>query len=386
MPAKILVVDDEPDFALLIEQRFRKKIRSNNYQFHFASDGLEALDVLSNSSDVDIVLTDINMPRMDGLTLLEKINEQFPLLKSVIISAYGDMKNIRTAFNRGAFDFITKPIDFEDLEITIDKTVREAGMLREAIQNRDQLAALGREMEIAGNIQKTMLPREFPPFPDRTDFNIYAEMIPAKDVGGDFYDFFLIDENKLGFCIGDVSGKGVPAALFMAMAKTLVKSTGLRGLSAGETLTRINKILHLESTSSMFVTLFYGIIDLEAGELSFSNGGHNEFYITNQNVDFQTIKNNGGIPVSFLPHFDYPTSTVKLNAGDLILLYTDGVSEAMDEEENEFSEPRIIKSIKSTKEINPNNAVKELMNAINDFTSGTAQSDDLTLLAIQYSP
>lgn len=386
MPAKILVVDDEPDFALLIEQRFRKQIRSNNYQFYFAGDGVEALDVLNNGSEVDIVLTDINMPRMDGLVLLEKINEQFPLLKSVIISAYGDMKNIRTAFNRGAFDFITKPIDFEDLEITIEKTVKEAGMLREAVQNRDQLAALGREMEIAGNIQKMMLPRDFPPFPDRTDFSIYAEMIPAKDVGGDFYDFFLIDKDRLGFCIGDVSGKGVPAALFMAMTKTLVKSIGMRGLSAGETITRINKILHLESTSSMFVTLFYGIIDFAAGELSFSNGGHNEFYTANQNGSFNIIKNNGGIPVSFLPDFDYPTSTVKLNGGDLILLYTDGVSEAMDGAENEFGEAGIISGLKAAGDVNPDNAVKKIIKSIEDFTSGTEQSDDITMLAIQYKP
>ena len=119
--AKILVVDDEPYLEILIKQKFRKQIRSNQYQFVFAGNGREALSTLQSTEDVDIVLSDINMPEMDGLTLLTHLNEQSPLVKSVIVSAYGDMANIRTAMNRGAFDFITKPIDFSDLSITVEK-------------------------------------------------------------------------------------------------------------------------------------------------------------------------------------------------------------------------------------------------------------------------
>ncbi len=386
MPARILVVDDEPDFALLIEQRFRKHIRNNEYHFSFASDGLEALKLLNNGTNVDIVLTDINMPRMDGLALLEKINEQFPHLKSVIISAYGDMKNIRTALNRGAFDFITKPIDFDDLSITISKTVREAHAIKEAIKNRDQLVAIGQEMHIARTIQETMLPRNFPPFPQRTDFDIYAEMLPAKDVGGDLYDFFLIDENTLGFCIGDVSGKGVPAALFMAMTKTLMKSIGLLGVPVGEALGKLNKALHLESTASMYVTLFYGTLNLRNGSMSFSNGGHNPFYLLNKSGTLRSIKNNGGIPVSFLPQFKYPSSTLPLNDGDLILMFTDGVTEAMDTDQNEFGEERIEACLKTVEEITPRNVINTVMKAVQNFTKGNALFDDITMLAIQYHP
>ncbi len=132
--AKILVVDDEPDLEILIKQKFRKQIRANKYEFIFAGNGVEALSTLQNTEDVDIVLSDINMPEMDGLTLLSHISEKSPLVKSVIVSAYGDMENIRTAMNRGAFDFITKPIDFSDLSITMEKTLKYASQIRKTLE------------------------------------------------------------------------------------------------------------------------------------------------------------------------------------------------------------------------------------------------------------
>ena len=132
--AKILVVDDEADLEVLIKQKFRQKIRQNEYEFLFALNGREALEKLETNPDVDLVLSDINMPEMDGLTLLSKISEKNSLLKSVIVSAYGDMENIRIAMNRGAFDFITKPVDFKDLEITIDKTVKHVNQLKDTLK------------------------------------------------------------------------------------------------------------------------------------------------------------------------------------------------------------------------------------------------------------
>ena len=132
--AKILVVDDEPDLEVLVKQKFRKQIRDGNYEFLFASNGRHALEQLDDNKDVSIVLSDINMPEMDGLTLLSKLSEKHSLLKSVIVSAYGDMENIRTAMNRGAFDFVTKPLNFSDLEITIDRTVKQVEHLQETLR------------------------------------------------------------------------------------------------------------------------------------------------------------------------------------------------------------------------------------------------------------
>ena len=142
-PCKILVVDDEPDLEELVKQRLRREIRSGRYEFIFTRNGVEALECLNGDDEIDIVLTDINMPEMDGLTLLEQIPSVNPNLRCVIVSAYGDMKNIRTAMNRGAFDFLTKPIDFEDLRITIDRTLKHLAMLREALAARDKMMAEG---------------------------------------------------------------------------------------------------------------------------------------------------------------------------------------------------------------------------------------------------
>ena len=218
---KIMVVDDEVDLEPLIRQKFRRQIRDGVFDFVFAHQGLEALAKLIEQPEIRLILSDINMPEMDGLTLLTRLKElKNPMLKTVIVSAYGDMDNIRTAMNRGAFDFLTKPISFDDLEITINKTLDEISMLWQSIQEHDQLISIQQDLQTAREIQQAILPKKFPPFPERTEFSIYASMIAAKEVGGDFFDFFMIDNERLGFVIGDVSGKGVTAAIFMAVSRT----------------------------------------------------------------------------------------------------------------------------------------------------------------------
>src|ERR1700712_4586294 len=164
MPLKILVVDDEPDVELLIKQRFRRKIRDGAFNFEFALNGEEALAKLQDDDSIDIVMSDINMPVMDGLTLLSRLRDMDRLLRTVIVSAYGDMQNIRIAMNRGAYDFLTKPVDFEDFEITLQKTIQEIKGIREGHQVRLKLTALESELDVASQIQQSMLPRRFPPF------------------------------------------------------------------------------------------------------------------------------------------------------------------------------------------------------------------------------
>src|SRR5690606_23827242 len=154
--------------------------------------------------DVDMVLSDINMPEMDGLTLLGKVTERGPLPKTVMVSAYGDLDNIRAAMNRGAFDFVTKPIDFADLQATIDKTRNELALLKNAMRSRDELVGLRRELEIAASIQRSLLPRGMPTGAPAGAFDIYADVVPATEVGGDFYDYFMIEPHRLGFVVADV--------------------------------------------------------------------------------------------------------------------------------------------------------------------------------------
>jgi len=377
-------VDDEPDLELLISQKFRKRVRDNELCFVFAQNGVEALAKLQSNSEMDIVLTDINMPEMDGLTLLSRLREQHPLLKTVIVSAYGDMANIRTALNRGAFDFITKPIDFQDFEITLNKTIQEAQAFRQAAKDRDRLTAIEQELEVARRIQQSIVPQTFPPFPERKEFDIYGEMITAKDVGGDFYDFFFIDEQRLGFAIGDVSGKGVPAALFMAVSRTLLKSTALGGMTPGDCLEMVNRVLHLESVSAMFVTIFYGILDTGTGEVEYSNGGHNPPYILHGDGRVESTETTGGLVLGALRNSKYKTKKITLRPGDGLFLYTDGVNEAMNLVEEEFTEARLQNSLERAHGSALTEIVQGVVREVKEFAAGASQADDITILALKY--
>lgn len=384
MSAKILVVDDEPDLEHLIRQKFRQQIRDRKFEFSFAQNGVEALQRLQTEVGIDLVLTDINMPEMDGLTLLTKMNElENPLLRAVIVSAYGDMENIRTAMNRGAYDFVLKPIDLGDLEITINKSLDDLYKLKEAIQSRDQLLALQHELDIARTIQLSMLPKKFPAFPDCKEFDIYAEMTPAKEVGGDFYDFFLIDQNHLGFAIGDVSGKGVPAALFMAVCKTVLKTTALKGLPPEECLQQVNRILHLESVASMFVTVFYGILNIGNGEVVYCNGGHLPPYHINKDGTVIAVETTGNLALGVLANAAYKTKTIRLQPGDGLFLYTDGITEAMDTNSLEYGEERLINSLRQSMK-SANDVTQTVLTAIKTFSVGLAPLDDMTVLALYY--
>ncbi|MGH7601344.1 MAG: SpoIIE family protein phosphatase [bacterium] len=384
MPAKILVVDDEPDLQLMISQKFRKQVRDNELFFTYAKSGVEALQKLQEHGETDVVLTDINMPEMDGLTLLTKLNEQYPLIKAVIVSAYGDMANIRTALNRGAFDFVTKPIDFDDLEATLKKTILQALTFKQAVRDRDQLVAIQQELEVARKIQQSIVPRRFPPFPDRKEFEIHATMIPAQNVGGDFYDFFLIDDDRLGFVIGDVAGKGVPAALFMAVSKTLLKATALKGLPPEECLQQVNRILYMESPAAMFVTIFYGILDTRSGELNYCNGGHNPPYLLRADGQIEALELTGGIALGAMKNSVYKAKQMTLQAGDGIFLFTDGVTEAMDRNSELFSEARLEENLKGKTGVSLPQLIESVIAAINAYASGVPQADDITILALQF--
>jgi len=385
LKVKIMVVDDEVDLEPLIRQKFRRQIRSGEYDFIFAHNGLEALTKLIEHPDIGVILSDINMPEMDGLTLLLKLKElKNPSLKTVVVSAYGDMENIRTAMNRGAFDFLTKPINFEDLEITINKTLEEISIQRNFIFEHDQLISIQRDLNVAREIQQGILPQTFPPFPDRKDFEIFASMVAAREVGGDFYDFFMIDNNRLGFVIGDVSGKGIPAAIFMAVSRTLIRATGLKGMKAGECLQYVNNLLCNESVSCMFVTVFYGILDTKTGMVEYANGGHNPPFVVKPDGQYRMIGSSGDPILGCFEEQTFATSTTRLAPGEGILLYTDGITEAFNVAGEAYGEERLGALINALGEP----AVQPMVNAIiadvNRFALGTLQSDDITLLCLKH--
>ncbi len=378
-PYKILVVDDEPDLEPLMLQRMRRHIRGGRYEFVFAGNGVEALQKLNEDETIDMVLSDINMPQMDGLTLLDQIPNVSPDIRAVIISAYGDMQNIRTAMNRGAFDFVTKPVDFEDLQVTIDRTLRHLDEWREAVQSRDKLVALENELDIASKIQQSILPGQFPTV---QDFQIYANMEPAREVGGDFYDVIRLDRGQMGLAIADVSGKGVPAALFMMSSRTLLKGTAIGGGSPAEVVAQVNDLLYEQNEAAMFVTVLYAVYDPERSELTYACAGHDPPLVVHPDGSSTSLPLTGGLALGVVSQFDFGENTVSVAPGDTVVLYTDGVTEAMNGKDEQFGLDRLRETYSSHPPANVKDAISTIFDAVSDFAGDTPQSDDVTCVAL----
>ncbi len=382
---RIMVVDDEPDLQMLILQKFRKQIQNDVYEFVFAENGEEALHHLNGSDNITLILSDINMPKMDGLTLLQKIREKDnPALKTIIVSAYGDMENIRTAMNRGAFDFVTKPIDFNDLQLTIEKSIKEITTIREALDDREKFLAIQSDLNTASRIQQKILPRNFQSFQGRTEFSIYAEMHPAKDVGGDFYDYFLIDDHHLGFVIGDVSGKGISAAIYMAVARTMIKGIASQVLDPAECLSKVNSMLIPESDLSTFVTVFYGVLDTRTGVISYCNGGHNLPYLIGNQSAARQVETTSGILLGKIEPFEFGTRQIQFAPGERIVLYTDGVTEAVNESKDMYEELRLQEFLDKHSTDKIDKLVRSLIVDVLKFKGKGNQADDITVLTLEY--
>ena len=384
-PVKILSVDDELDLELLLTQYFRRKIRKGEYEFYFAHNGLEALTMLLKVKDINIILSDINMPEMDGLTLLTKINEmQNPAMKCIMVSAYGDMGNIRSAMNNGAFDFATKPIDLDDLSVTIEKAVEQIDYIKQAQAEHTQLESLKTDLAVAGEIQQAILPRIFPPFPENdNELDLAALMTPAKDVGGDFYDFFRIDKEHIGLVMADVSGKGIPAAIFMAVSRTLIRTIGMQGYSSAVSINKSNDLLCDESVDSMFVTVFYAIYNIYTGELEYCNAGHNSPYIVRANGNVEVMPVSSNFMVGIVSGHNFQSDKIQLEPGDTIVMYTDGVNEACNTNFDEYGDDRMAQLLEKQAGRTCREMIDAQLEDVRLFSNGADQSDDITIMALR---
>jgi phosphoserine phosphatase RsbU/P len=260
----------------------------------------------------------------------------------------------------------------------------QVSALERAVSEHHQLIALRQELDIARSIQQSILPSTFPPFPDRAEFDVFASMQAAREVGGDFYDFFLIDRTRFGFLVGDVSGKGVPAALFMAVSRTLLKSIALQGVSPGVCLERVNSLLCLENSSEMFVTVFYGVLDTSSGVIEYSNGGHNPPYVVRRSGAVEALPGTGGVVLGVLPDRQYASGRVQLAPGETIFVYSDGITEAADAGENLFTEERLVESLRRRPTASPEAVAAGVIDDVQSFAGEEPQSDDITALAVAF--
>jgi serine phosphatase RsbU (regulator of sigma subunit) len=259
-----------------------------------------------------------------------------------------------------------------------------AAEMVDAVRDREKLAALQQELDTARTIQHLLVPRVFPPFPERTEFDLHAQMTSARAVGGDFFDFFLVDEDHIGVVIGDVSGKGIPAALYMALTRMQVKTTAIQGMSPAACFLDVNRVLVRERVNAMFATCFYGLLDLRTGELRYCSAGHNPPYILRAGRSaVEPLSEVGGIPLGLFDGMGYLDSIAHLHPGDALFLYTDGVSEAQNITEDDFSDDRVIATLTQSPATTCQELIADMARRVAAFTNGAPQSDDITMLTLR---
>ena len=252
-------------------------------------------------------------------------------------------------------------------------------------QQQIESSRIETELSMATRIQADMLPNIFPAFPERKEFDIFASMDPAKEVGGDFYDFFLIDDDHLGLVIADVSGKGVPAALFMMASKILIQNYAIMSRSPKEALEATNKQICQSSHEDMFVTVWLGILELSTGILTAANAGHEYPVLKLPGGQFELLKDKHGFVIGGMPGLTYREYEIKLEKGAILFLYTDGVAEATDEHNEFFGTDRLLDALNTSENETPRQVLESMDRAVGAFVKKAPQFDDLTMLCIKYN-
>ena len=274
--------------------------------------------------------------------------------------------------------------EIEDLYLTMADMEKDmTGYIDNLASVTAEKERISTELSVATRIQAAMLPHIFPAFPDRPEFDIYATMDPAKEVGGDFYDYFLIDNDHLCMVMADVSGKGVPAALFMMASKIILANYAKMGKSPAEILTITNDAICANNKEEMFVTVWIGILEISTGKLIASNAGH-EYPVLKQGDSFEIYKDRHGMVIGYEAGMKYTDYEIQLKPGDKIFLYTDGVPEATDHDENLFGMDRMIQALNKTPDAIPEQILKHVRKSVDEFVNEAEQFDDLTMLCFEY--
>ena len=255
---------------------------------------------------------------------------------------------------------------------------------RELVEITAEQERLNTELELASSIQMDMLPCIFPPFPDRSEFDIYASMKPAKEVGGDFYDFFLIDQDHLGLVIADVSGKGIPAALFMMMVKIMVQNCVLAGLSPKQALEQVNQLISEKNKESMFVTIWLGILDIPSGKLIAVNAGHEYPILKKPDGCYELYKDRHGMAVGMMEGIRYREYELQLEPESRVFVYSDGLAEANNSEAKLFGIDRTIAALNEVPDADAEETLNAVRRAVDTFVGNAPQFDDLTMMCIVY--
>jgi len=378
----VLAVDDTPENLDVV-----KGILSSEYIVKAATSGPMALKIAEKQRP-DLILLDIMMPDMDGYEVCKhlKENEQTRDVPVIFLTAMDQTTDEARGFELGAADYMTKPVNPPILKarvathLALKKSMDDLQSAYQVIKgHKDRME---QELNVGHDIQMSMLPLEFPAFPDREEFNVHALLEPAREVGGDFYDFFFINDDEICLVVGDVSGKGVPAALFMAVTRTMIKTQAVDDPSPASIVTRVNEELSADNPASMFVTLFFAIANVKTGEVRFTNAGHNPPYILRQDRSLECLDQRHGPIIGAVEGVAFREDQVQLEAKDTLVIFTDGVTEAMDISQQLYSEPRLESCIGKSAGA-PDQITGEILHDVEAYAGEAEQADDITILAFR---
>ncbi|MCE9597553.1 MAG: SpoIIE family protein phosphatase [Spirochaetia bacterium] len=372
-PISFLIVDDEADARELFLQVFADPIANGQYIFHYAADGISALNDLASNPDVSVVLLDIRMPRLDGFGVLERLQEKPEPPIVVLMTAYGDMANIRASMNRGAFDFLTKPLDLLDLQATIARAANHALIEKERRRKFAKLQDMEKDLEMAAVIQKRILPLTIPE-PDGASINVVYR--PLLGVGGDFYDFHLLDPKRIGVLLADVTGHGLAAALDSSTIKIAFRNERQEMHSPGQLINNINNFL-CELPEFRFVSAAFVLFDLENMIVKGATAGHPPFLLLRDGV--VRVMENQGLLLAVQKSEGYTVIESDLRPGDRILLFTDGLYDMVGI--NGYK--RLVSNVESIAGLRGTDFVNELLR-IQEAREQPAP-DDVSLLTIEVS-
>lgn len=389
----ILLVDDN-----LTSLKQAATLLKDHYKVSMVKSGKQALEFLEKFTP-NLILLDIEMPEMDGFETIQRIkqDDRFKKIPVIFLTGNHDTITEMKGFEYGAVDFITKPfsqevmfhrinlqIELFEYQMQLETVIEER--TEELFATKAENARIAAELDVAAKIQASMLPKRFDQLSQGGRMSVCATMSPAREVGGDFYDCFKIDEDHVAFVIADVSGKGVPAALFMVTAKTLIKTKAKNSISPAKVLQDVNNEISENNEEDMFVTLFLGVLELSTGRLVCANAGHNPPIHLHADGSAEYLQVERNFVLAGITGWEYKEDTFQLEPGDRFLMYTDGVTEAMNEEQEFFGEEQLLQKMRTEEARNLPvcRFLEYLGGEVQAFSSGAEQADDITMLIFQY--
>lgn len=366
---RTLIADDQPD----VLEALRLLLKREGYQIETVNSPKAVLERLHNR-EYDVLLMDLNYALdttsgQEGLDLLAHVHKLDRSLPVVVMTAWGNVRLAVEAMQRGAADFVEKPWDNLKLLSTLRAQIESRG------ERRNGTAHESGEIQEASVTQRGLLPREIPRFPG---YGISAAWRPAGSVSGDYVDVLRLDASHLALCVADVIGKGVPAALLMSNVQAIVHALAGEMLSTGDLCGRVNRVVSGNLGSGKFITFFYGVLDSQRRRLTYTNAGHCEPILVRQNGECMRV-NHGGVVLGIFPDWSYQEAHFDLEPGDRLVLFTDGITEISNADDEEFGEERLMEILHANRALDAEALQKCVMAAIADFSGGNFQ-DDATLI------